>query len=521
GINRNTPSILRVMVTDNAGNVTTRELSYKLDSTAPAISVTTDPAGGKYAPSYKLTLTNTNMAAVDRSAYKNGENISGLTYYYSTDQTNWTKINEQPAYGDVTTVYSNNTLGTLYIKAENEAGVATANTEVTIKIDQVAPKNGSIAIMANEKDEPDGQNGYYKTMPQITMTPQNGKDIDGIERSPVTMWYRLDKGSAKGEETPMGAAIRDSKYYKGKADQPAIGNNLNTGDGDKPKELGTNESVTAVDTSTAGADSPGATSQSIASVTQATGGVGNITSDSTDPSVRAPGRVTVSPGIENNLPSDVKESINKSLSVDIDVIPEDQWVEVGNETEFLAAFKNYSSDKTFIRLTNSISIDANSEIYSPSFHGIIDGCGYTITGGKGKKLAAGEPMALFGNYSKLAIYNLTFKEVQTHAIAGFTFGLVLYNVHREKGSQSISSTSAENGLGGFVTNTVVSGDSFRMINCTSNVPLEVNNVKNFTSGVGGLIGILSFQGSNDGAAVENCVYTGSINITGMANTGYG
>ncbi|MEG0379847.1 MAG: hypothetical protein RR614_15320, partial [Eubacterium sp.] len=101
------------------------------------------------------------------------------------------------------------------------------SSNLRARIDQKKPAVPSIII-----SEPDGEEGWYKTAPQININVSQN-DEDGLVRSPITGYYTLHKDQAEGQPVKIDnlqpQVTEDGKYWLDTTAQDQVSNQSSIG----------------------------------------------------------------------------------------------------------------------------------------------------------------------------------------------------------------------------------------------------------------------------------------------------
>ncbi|MEM1485517.1 Ig-like domain-containing protein [Oscillospiraceae bacterium PP1C4] len=129
----------------------------------------------------------------------------------------------QGQFTDYTSAFFADENGVYRITVRNNAGTEVNYDYPVTCIDKVKPRQTTMHITP---ESPNGQENWYVTNPTIRFDT-NVVDVDGIAegRSPVNVWYQLNKDGAQGAPTRLGATIIGSSYDGNNL--PALGKDNN------------------------------------------------------------------------------------------------------------------------------------------------------------------------------------------------------------------------------------------------------------------------------------------------------
>ncbi|MEA4853835.1 MAG: hypothetical protein VB082_06140 [Christensenella sp.] len=151
--------------TDKSGNTgVSAPQTVKICNQSPTLAVSAAPTNWTNS-SVTLTLQNTNPSV-----------YSSVTYYYQkAGDVAWTPIGTAVPGSEMTLTLRDNTNADYEFKAVTETGKESAIITRNVKIDKTIPEQATIHVQAQTagapQDTPDGENGWYQTLPTITITP--------------------------------------------------------------------------------------------------------------------------------------------------------------------------------------------------------------------------------------------------------------------------------------------------------------------------------------------------------------
>lgn len=161
------------VIEDNAGNViTTDVVSFKVDDVPPELTV-----------NYDASVWSKNETV----SFEVSDSLSGVNYTKVTDSTGRTidcNLNKQDESGVYTASFEATQKGEYVVVAVDHAGNVTTWEKDIQRISSEIPECPVITV---EPSTPDGENGWYKTAPAVTITNVTKTKDD----TPVNTYYQM------------------------------------------------------------------------------------------------------------------------------------------------------------------------------------------------------------------------------------------------------------------------------------------------------------------------------------------
>lgn len=170
--------------TDKSGNTgTSASYTVKICNQKPTLNIAPAASAGWVKDNMVFTLNNTNAQV-----------YSPITYSYQKQgDSGWQTIGTAEPGASTVLTLSANTNTTYLFKAVTATGKESTSVSRTVQIDKTAPSAPAVHTQAQTagiaQDTPDGDNGWYKTIPTISITPP-ASVVDPNE-SPVKTIYKF------------------------------------------------------------------------------------------------------------------------------------------------------------------------------------------------------------------------------------------------------------------------------------------------------------------------------------------
>lgn len=175
---------VRARATDKSGNTgMSVGQEVRICNQTPVLVLTPEPPTGWTNTNVVLNLSNSNTQV-----------YSPVTYYYQRQgDSAWQTIGTAEPGASTTFTLNANTNATYIFKAITATGKESVALSRTIQIDKTAPSAAVVHTQAQTagfaQDTPDGDNGWYKTIPSISITPP--APVADTNESPVKTMYRF------------------------------------------------------------------------------------------------------------------------------------------------------------------------------------------------------------------------------------------------------------------------------------------------------------------------------------------